>query len=486
MAPSLVDVIDRLADVHVLCIGDVMLDRFVYGTVGRISPEAPIPVLDTASQRSALGGVGNVAANLRALGVNTTLICALGVDPEGNEVEGLLEVLGVEAKLARDPERPTSLKVRYSAAGQQMLRVDRETTEPLASAVSTALLSLFDDALPRAEVVVVSDYAKGVLTAPVLRHIIDQCRAHKVPVVVDPKGGDYARYAGATALTPNTKELEALTGHQVSTDEEAASACGVLLGTSNFGAVLATRGARGMSLVNTDGCSHLRAQAKEVFDVSGAGDTVIAAFCAATGAGASLYDAARLANTAAGIVVEKMGTAVVTADELLAALRQQLISPRTRKQHTLDATIMLANQWRSQGLKVGFTNGCFDLVHPGHLSLLHQAANACDRLIVALNDDASVRRLKGPQRPVQDEHARAAVLASMEAVDAVITFGGDTPLAEITALAPDVLVKGADYTEDEVVGADVVKAAGGSIVLATLVDGVSTTGTISRIDKTRT
>lgn len=483
---ELIELIGRLPRVRVLCVGDIMLDRFVYGGVKRISPEAPVPVLRTDRSHDAVGGVGNVANNLRALGADVSLVSIVGEDDEATSLRTLLVANECDATLLVDQDRPTSQKTRFIAEGQQMLRVDRESTADISPSLSEELAAAVSARLPTSDVVIVSDYAKGVLTSDVLRSILKQAKQTDTPVFVDPKGGDYARYAGASLLTPNAKELEEISNIPIIDDGTAERACTALMASHDIGSVLVTRGAQGMTLATrADGpieFTHLPAEAREVYDVSGAGDTVIAAIAATSAARATLAEAAHLSNLAAGMVVEKVGTAVVTAAELVSALHRHAGSPDPRRVLSLDDATERADTWRRAGLKVGFTNGCFDLIHPGHLSLLDQAARACDRLIVALNDDASVARLKGPQRPVQSEYARAAVLASLEMVDAVLLFSGDTPLAEITSIRPDVLVKGADYTEETVVGADVVKGYGGKIVLAKLVDGFSTTATIAGLD----
>ncbi len=304
-----------------------------------------------------------------------------------------------------------------------------------------------------------------------------------MPVVVDPKGDDFGRYRGASVITPNRKELIQATGMPADSDAEVEAACRFLLETCSIDAVVATRSERGMSVVTRDGATHLPANAREVFDVSGAGDTVVATLTSALSVGVELTDAARLANLAAGIVVGKVGTAVVRAPELLSALHEQEWRSGEEKVDTLEQAVERAARWRARGKRVGFTNGCFDLLHPGHISLLNQAKAACDVLVVGLNSDASVKRLKGETRPVQTETARATVLASLACVDLVVIFGEDTPEELIRALRPDVLVKGADYTVATVVGAGFVQSYGGKVVLADLVDGQSTTNTIKRMQR---
>jgi D-beta-D-heptose 7-phosphate kinase/D-beta-D-heptose 1-phosphate adenosyltransferase len=332
--------------------------------------------------------------------------------------------------------------------------------------------------------IVVSDYGKGVLTPAVVAAVVAAADEHGVPVIVDPKGRNYAVYRGATVVTPNRKELQEATGLKTATDAEVVTAAAQVVRTCGVANVLATRSQDGMTLFGSDGAvHHLAAETREVFDVSGAGDTVVATLAAAMAAGISLVDGAVMSNAAAGVVVGKAGTAPIHASELIEALQRQEGDGAEDKVLPLERLQERVAEWRARGLKVGFTNGCFDLLHPGHLSLLRQSKAACDRLIVGLNSDESVQRLKGPSRPAQNEVARALVLASLGMVDGVCIFGEDTPLKLITALLPDILVKGADYTVDQVVGAKEVQAAGGRVLLAELQDGFSTTATIDRMGR---
>ncbi len=473
--------IERLPSARVLCIGDVMLDHYVYGQVERVSPEAPIPVLCVERESKTLGGAGNVLRNLTALGVAASFISVIGNDDAGREIGRLLEAQdGAEVHVLVQPQRTTTVKTRYVAANQQLLRADRETAAPLDPHIREDLLRLGRELVTDHAVVIVSDYAKGVLTEGVALEIIRAAREAGACVIVDPKGGDHIRYRGADLLKPNRRELAQATGMPVATQSEIVAAAGALIERCGFGGVLASLGQEGMVLVGADGSVHVqRAEMREVYDVSGAGDTVVAALAAGIGAGMSLVDAARLANIAAGIVVGKVGTAVVYGSELGACLdghdlyTADKVMPRAL---ALDQV----ERWRRQGLKIGFTNGCFDLLHPGHVALLRQAKAACDRLVVGLNSDLSAMRLKGPTRPVQSETARAAVLASLAAVDLIVVFEEDTPLELIRAMHPQLLVKGADYRIDEVVGTDIVKSAGGEVLLAEVMPGYSTSATIAR------
>jgi D-beta-D-heptose 7-phosphate kinase / D-beta-D-heptose 1-phosphate adenosyltransferase len=468
---------------RVLVVGDVILDRYVSGSVGRLSPEAPIPVLRPMNNRCTLGGAANVALNIVTLGGEAVLIGVIGSDAAASEVERLVtEIPGISSALVRVPDRPTTSKTRFITGSHQLLRLDEETTTALDDAGVAAVLGAVERCLAKVDVIVLSDYAKGVLCDNVLTAILSlPGRADKI-VIADPKRPDFAAYRGANILTPNEHEVRIATRIEAEHDTEADRAGRAALHATSADAVLVTRSARGMTLVRRDGDTlHLPTQAREVADVSGAGDTLVAALSVALGAGAALPEAAMLANATAGISVGKQGTASVSRRELLDVLHLDELVATDRKVAGLDEARQIVADWHRSGLKVGFANGCFDLIHPGHVRLLSEARAACDRLVVALNTDASVKRLKGPTRPLQNEMARATVMASMSPVDLVILFDEDTPLEIIQALRPDVLVKGSDYTEDQVVGGDVVKSWGGKVLLVTLREGHSTTGTIRRM-----
>ena len=476
----------RVAELNqsrVLCIGDVMLDRFVYGTVSRISPEAPIPVFQIERETAVPGGAGNVVRNVTALGAGACFVAVVGDDAVGHQLTAAIgDGDAVEPYLLIERQRRTTLKTRYIADGQQLLRADDETTAPITAETAAEIVRIAGDMMAGCDVVVLSDYAKGVLTAEVAQAVIGAANAAGKPVVVDPKGDDYTRYRGATLLTPNRGELAVASGRPADDDAAVAVAAAALIATCGVDAVLATRGKDGMSLVaGDDEALHLQAAAREVYDVSGAGDTVIATLAAALGRGAPMADAARLANYAAGIVVGKVGTAVVYADDLLHAIHAKEWAAIEAKIVTLAGAAERVARWRARGLRIAFTNGCFDLLHPGHIALIGQAKAAGDRLIVGLNSDASVTRLKGEDRPIQGEQARAQVLASLADVDLVVVYEEDTPMALLEALRPDVLVKGADYSRDQVVGGDLVEGYGGTVVLAELTPGHSTSETIKRI-----
>jgi D-beta-D-heptose 7-phosphate kinase/D-beta-D-heptose 1-phosphate adenosyltransferase len=464
---------DQFASSRVLVIGDVALDCYVYGDVIRISPEAPVPVLRIHSTRDAPGCAANVAANVAALGAQATLIGLTGTDAAAAQLAATMHGISQALTIA-DPNRPTTIKTRYIASGQQIVRADQETTQPPGSATEDRILEMFTAALEANDVVAISDYNKGMLTDRILRSIIDAARAAGKPVIVDPKRLTFASYRGATIVKPNRSELVAATGLPCQTDDEARIAAQAAIDATSA-MILLTRSEQGMSLFQPGAAPvHCRTEARDVFDVSGAGDTVAAVMAVALAAGIDPLEAMRLSNAAAGLVVGKRGTATVTAAELSEALAKSQRGFESRV-ISRDAAIRQRDAWRRQGLSCGFTNGCFDLIHPGHISLLKRAKASCDRLIVALNSDNSVRRLKGPSRPLQDQNARAYVMAHIEQVDGVILFDEDTPLELINALKPDVLIKGADYREDQVVGADLVKSWGGRVVLANLLPEQSTT-----------
>lgn len=478
------DLLTSLAGARVAVIGDVMLDRYVYGAVVRISPEAPIPVLDIDKEKTMAGGAGNVARNIAALGAKAHLVALIGDDALGGEIATQLSAEEqVECDFVTAAGRETSVKTRYVAAGQQLLRTDRDDHQAVEAATAEVLSAAAMKAVNAADAVVLSDYAKGVLSPALIAAVIEAAARTSTPVIADPKGADFSRYAGVGVLTPNRAELTAATGMAADDDDQTAEAARTLIAEHDFGAVLATRGAAGMSLVSAaEPVRHISAQAREVFDVSGAGDTVVAALAAGLAAGADLTVAAELANAAAGVVVGKVGTAVVYADDIAAAYQAGMLRDAKTKVAMLARAADQVTGWQRAGKKIVFTNGCFDLIHPGHVVLLSAARAQGDRLVVGLNSDQSVRALKGSDRPVQNEAARAAVLASFAAVDLVVIFAEETPLTLIEALKPDVLVKGADYSEAEVVGAKAVKSWGGRVVLADIVEGYSTTETISKLN----
>ncbi len=466
----------------ILVVGDLMLDRHVWGKVSRISPEAPVPVVRVSSQSETAGGAGNVALNAAELGLKVAACGFVGNDLEGDRLCRILGESGVETRGIVRAGTRTVTKTRIIGGHQQMLRLDDEDAAEAESEAYELLLKAIrrelDDGISG---VVLSDYAKGALAEDVCRTTIALARQGGVPVLADPKGGGYAKYAGATAITPNRAELAAV-GAVESADlaalEEAGERIRCELGL-DF--VLVTLGENGLALIRPGSREQIPAVARDVFDVTGAGDTVIAALAAGVVAGLQLEDAVRLANMAAGIVVGKTGTATVKRTELLDAIALGQALLLSDKICTLDVLLSRVSKWRSQGEVIGFTNGCFDVLHAGHVTYLQKARAETDRLIVGLNSDRSVRRLKGEGRPIVPQDQRALVLAALASVDAVVLFDEDTPIDLIKAVRPQALVKGSDYTEDQVVGATEVRSWGGEVVLVPLVEGPSTTGIVSRI-----
>jgi D-beta-D-heptose 7-phosphate kinase / D-beta-D-heptose 1-phosphate adenosyltransferase len=474
-----------MAGQTVLCVGDLMLDEFVYGEVSRISPEAPAPVIAARRSETNIGGAGNVARNIASLGAKCIFVGLIGEDAAAAELKAALakEPL-IESVLVADSSRPTTRKVRFVSEHflTHMLRADWETTHPATGAAEQKLIDTILPLIPRADIVLLSDYAKGVLTARVIRNVIDAARKARKAVIVDPKSANFAIYRGATLLTPNRKEFSEATRSRADSSDSIAAAAQDAMQLADCEAILVTQSERGMTLVPRKGeAIHVPAFPVKVRDVSGAGDTVVAVLSVARSAGANWEDALRLANAAAAVAVAKKGTATVTPAELRRqilphaslAAEEKIVAPGRELAGRL-------SDWRKQDLRVGFTNGCFDILHPGHVKVLTVARGACDRLIVGLNSDASVKRLKGEGRPVQTERARAEVLAALEAVDLVVIFEEDTPLKLIEEIKPSVLVKGGDYTREHVVGHEIVEAHGGEVILVEVLAGFSTTSLVDR------
>ncbi|MBX9614726.1 MAG: D-glycero-beta-D-manno-heptose 1-phosphate adenylyltransferase [Caulobacteraceae bacterium] len=467
--------LERAHGQTVACVGDLMLDRYVYGDVSRISPEAPIPVLRARRTVAMPGGVGNVARNVAALGGTARLGGVVGQDPAGAELTALVDAeAGIEDFIARTGPAGTIVKTRYVSGGQQLMRLDEEE----------ALVGAFerDDVFSGTSAILLSDYAKGVVSERLIRSALWQAQNAGIPIIVDPKGRDFARYGAVDVIKPNASELAGATGLPVGTDAEIEAALTAVLAATTAKAIVVTRAGKGMSLMRRgEPAQHFPGRAREVFDVSGAGDTGLAALGLALGAGASLEQAVQLAILASGVVVGKSGTAVVTPAELIEAEVSQHAGAALAKVTALDDLVAEVEAWRRQGLKIGFTNGCFDILHRGHVAYLAQARSWCDRLVVALNTDASVRRLKGEGRPVNDLDSRAVVIGGLASVDRVTAFDDPTPIRLIERLRPDVLIKGADYTREGVIGGDLVESWGGEVRLAAFTDGHSTTGTIAKM-----
>jgi len=470
----------KFSDAKVLVIGDVMLDRFWRGAATRISPEAPVPVVKVAGVDDRPGGAGNVAINLAALGVETTLSGLVGDDEHAKQLRSAVEAKGVRWSVMPCPA-DTIVKLRVLSRNQQLIRMDFEA--PLDDYADESFLRYASNLIAEHDVVLLSDYAKGTLTN--IEALISACRALNTPVLVDPKGADFSRYAGATLITPNLSEFEAVVGACHQDDTVISARARGLCEQHGFEAVLVTRSERGMTLQSKEGEPlHLPALAREVFDVTGAGDTVISALAGGLASQDSLENSTRLANVAAGLVVGKVGTATVTREELQGALLQSEGDVPDLPAFgvvTEQEAVAAVARLKAEGQRVVMTNGCFDLLHPGHVTYLRQAAALADVLIVAVNDDASVTRLKGPERPINGIDSRMSVLAGLRSVSYVLPFSEDTPARLIEAISPDVLVKGGDYAIDEIAGHEHVLESGGEVIILEFVEGFSTTATIKRI-----
>ncbi|MEW6438251.1 MAG: D-glycero-beta-D-manno-heptose-7-phosphate kinase [Pseudomonadota bacterium] len=478
-------VVERFSNVKVLCVGDVMVDCFVDGAVQRISPESPVPVFSAGARKIYPGGAANVARNIAALGASCSLVGVVGADEQGRHLAAELRRLpNVRPIFITCHDRPTTEKTRYVAQGQHMLRVDREVAAPLPAGVEELVVDAVKTEVAAHDALVLSDYAKGALTDKVIGAAVTAARKKGIPIVVDPKSRDLSRYHGVTIITPNAKEIEAATGIDPTEDSGAVEAASEGMRRAGSEAVLVTRAGKGMALTRRDGPPVLiPSSAREVFDVVGAGDTVVATLTLALGAGNDLEVAARAANVAAGIAVGRRGTATVSQSDLIAELTtaggetRGLAAAKILQRAELDLRV---HSWKRDGLRVGFTNGCFDVLHLGHIRLLRFARQHCDRLVVGLNSDTSVRGLKGPDRPYNAEADRAEVLAALGMVDGLVIFNEETPLALIEQISPDVLVKGADYTIQEIVGANFVLSRGGEVLRCELVPGKSSTDLIRR------
>lgn len=462
---------------NVLVVGDVMLDRYWHGPASRISPEAPVPVVQVRESEERPGGAGNVALNVAALGGRATLVGLVGADEAGDRLERLMGNMGVECRLVRQHDKPTIAKLRVISRHQQLIRIDFEDT--FFGCDDAAVVETFLAGLKEADAVVISDYGKGTLQQS--QQLIAAARAAGKPVLVDPKGDDFLRYRGATIITPNFNEFEAVVG-ACADGAEIVSRGLELMEETDLEALLVTRGEQGMTLIQADADPlHLPTHAREVFDVTGAGDTVISVLAAALGAGQSMEQATALSNLAAGIVVGKLGTATASVPELQRALHQLDES----EEHIVTETKLqeLVGIARAHGERIVMTNGCFDILHAGHVAYLNQARRLGDRLVVAVNDDASVKRLKGETRPINHLQERMEVLAGLGSVDWVVPFSEETPERLICSVLPDVLVKGGDYGPEQIAGYECVKGNGGEVVVLAFREGCSTTRIIESITK---
>ena len=491
----------NFSNLTIFVVGDVMLDAYIMGKVQRLSPEAPVPVVHVREKTFTLGGAGNAALNLSCLGCRTWLFGYRGADDNGERLSGMLGEKGIRDLLIVNQDHPTTTKTRVIGQGQQLLRLDEEAVWHVPEEVTARLVNRFAGSLDQADAVILSDYGKGIFADDLCSRLISLCREKRVPVFVDPKTADWRRYMGATCITPNAAEFENATGlasgmfsAPASTDAdstgiEAADQLRIsdLMDKLSIDHLLVTLGARGMCLLSADRPPrHIPTRAREVFDVSGAGDTVIATLAASVASGMSFPEAAETANAAAGVVVGKLGTQPVYLSELQAATAVDT-SGNTRganlKIAALDAAVVTIKSWRASGQKIVFTNGCFDLLHPGHIHILNQARELGDRLVVGLNTDSSIRKIKTDNRPIVSEQDRAAVLSALSSVDMVILFDEETPINLIKAIKPDILVKGADYKKEDVVGRDIVESTGGRVELVPLLKGHSTTRIVNKLSR---
>ena len=465
---------------HALVVGDVMLDRYLIGSVGRISPEAPVPIVLLNAQNERAGGAANVAANLALLGIKTQLIGCLGDDNEGKSLAKLIAENGIENNCFTSKNRPTIAKTRVLSGHQQMMRLDQESNAVFAKEENDALQANIHAAIEASpKIVILSDYAKGLLSLDICQSIINTCKAKNIPVLVDPKGADYSKYVGATALTPNKKETAEACNTNIN-DVDLIAKASALKDCVKLQFLAVTRGEDGITLID-DATHHLPASAKQVFDVSGAGDTVIATLAAGLMYGLTALEALTVANLAAGVVVGKVGTVPITQADLVEALQAEQGSEQAHKICDLAQLMVKVDTWKKQNQKIVFTNGCFDLLHAGHVIYLEAAKKRGDKLVLGLNTDRSVSAIKGSSRPVVHENDRARVLAALESVDAVILFDEDTPLNLITSIKPNVIAKGSDYSASQVVGGIEVQSWGGEIALIDLVEGRSTSNIIKKM-----
>lgn len=481
---SLAGIIKRFRRRRILVVGDVILDRYLWGDVERTSPEAPVPIVTLRNQTATLGGAANVAANLASLGALPAVVGVIGLDEAGAEFRRVLGEIGVApGGLVVDPLRPTTVKTRVIALGQQLIRLDKEQDSPLATSIAAKLMAKFRTELRRAGAVVLSDYGKGVLGRALCEAFIRAARKSRVPVIVDPKGIDYAKYRGASVIKPNRKEAEAATGCRIDSAEGLSRAAAALLRQTGATGIVISRGGEGASVFERGNRKpvHIAAQARSVYDVTGAGDSFIAAMALALAAGSDLPDAARLGNAAGSVVVGKLGAATVNSEELARAIQPGSSSPSkirssSQLRRELDAL-------RASGKQIIFTNGCFDLFHPGQIKFLEEARRLGDVLVVAINSDRSVRAVKGAPRPVLGQAERGSLLSSLDSVDFVVVFDELTPKSLVSMLRPDILVKGKSMQKTDIVGREIIEGYGGRVVVLPQMGSLTTDSVVRRIAK---
>ena len=481
MSENISESILSLLNSKIFCLGDLMLDKYVIGTTNRISPEGPIPVLDIKKEVNMLGGVGNVVRNLSTLAVKTHLVSLLGNDLVSKEVERKLDKINVDKSIVKDTNRPTITKSRFIANNQQILRVDKERILPISKKIENKIYEYSKKKILKTDAVIISDYNKGLITENILKKIISFSKNHKKPVILDPKSTNFEKYKGVTIITPNIKELEAVIKKKLINDKEIIDASRKLISKFNFSHLLVTMGKLGMILVSKKRKKVIKldAEAKEIFDVSGAGDTVVSFIAAGLACSLKIEEVVKIANIAAGVVVNKTGTSVVHLSEMLISVNKN--DYHLSKVMNLTEIEKVIDFWLNKREKIGFTNGCFDYLHPGHISLFQQAKQKCSKLIVAVNTDSSIKKSKGPLRPKQKLNTRIQVLNSIPFIDLIIVFSDKTPLNIIKKIKPNLLIKGNDYKENQIIGAKEVKKYGGKILRAKILNNFSSSIIIDEI-----
>ena len=481
MSKKISENILSLLNCKVFCLGDLMLDKYIVGTTNRISPEGPIPVLDIKKEVGMLGGVGNVVRNLSTLATETYLVSLLGDDLASKEVEKKLNNINVYNNLIKDPSRPTIIKSRFIANNQQILRVDKEKITSINKKIEKKVYEFSKKQILKTNAVVISDYNKGLITENILKKIISFAKIHKKPIIVDPKSSNFSKYRGATIITPNIKELEAVLKKKIINEKQIIDFSRKLISKFNFNYLLVTMGKSGMILISRKQkrIVKLKAESEEVFDVSGAGDTVVSYIAAGLASSLKIEEVVEIANLAAGVVVNKTGTSVAHLSEVLLSINKN--NYHLSKVMDFSEAKKIINFWLNKKNKIGFTNGCFDYLHPGHISLFKQAKKRCSKLIVAINSDNSVVKNKGPLRPKQKLNTRLQILNSIPFIDLIIVFSDKTPLNIIKKIKPHLLIKGSDYRESQIVGAKEVKKYGGKILRAKTLKNFSSSIIIDEI-----
>ena len=481
MSKKISENILSLLNCKVFCLGDLMLDKYIVGTTNRISPEGPIPVLDIKKEVGMLGGVGNVVRNLSTLATETYLVSLVGDDLASKEVEKKLNNINVYNNLIKDPSRPTIIKSRFIANNQQILRVDKEKITSINKKIEKKVYEFSKKQILKTNAVVISDYNKGLITENILKKIISFAKIHKKPIIVDPKSSNFSKYRGATIITPNIKELEAVLKKKIINEKQIIDFSRKLISKFNFNYLLVTMGKSGMILISRKQKKivKLKAESEEVFDVSGAGDTVVSYIAAGLASSLKIEEVVEIANLAAGVVVNKTGTSVAHLSEVLLSINKN--NYHLSKVMDFSEAKKIINFWLNKKNKIGFTNGCFDYLHPGHISLFKQAKKKCSKLIVAINSDNSVVKNKGPLRPKQKLNTRLQILNSIPFIDLIIVFSDKTPLNIIKKIKPHLLIKGSDYRENQIVGAKEVKKYGGKILRAKTLKNFSSSIIIDEI-----